>query len=39
MARLVATRAGADVRALIPNLGGFWFDVVDGALGNPEPLV
>ena len=39
MTRLVATRAGIDVRALIPNLGGFWFDVVDGALAHPEPLV
>ena len=23
---------------VIPNLGGFWFDVVDGALTNAEPL-
>jgi hypothetical protein len=23
---------------LIPNLGGFWFDVVDGALTRAEPL-
>jgi broad specificity phosphatase PhoE len=38
MLRLVATRAGVDVHSLIPNLGGFWFDVVDGALANPEPL-
>jgi len=38
MLRLVATRSGVDVRALIPNLGGFWFDVVDGALTNAEPL-
>ncbi|HUI50051.1 MAG TPA: histidine phosphatase family protein [Acidimicrobiia bacterium] len=36
MARLVATRAGVDVRTIIPNLGGFWFDVVDGALTNAE---
>ena len=36
--RLVATRAGADVRTVIPNLGGFWFDVVDGTLTNAEPL-
>jgi broad specificity phosphatase PhoE len=39
MLRLVATRAGADVRAVIPNVGGFWFDVVDGHLTNPEPVV
>ena len=32
MLRVVATRAGVDVHTLIPNLGGFWFDVVDGAL-------
>ena len=36
--RLVATRAGADVPTLIPNLGGYWFDIVDGALASPEPL-
>jgi broad specificity phosphatase PhoE len=36
--RLVANRAGADVRTVIPNLGGFWFDVVDGTLTNAEPL-
>jgi broad specificity phosphatase PhoE len=36
--RLVATRAGLDVQTRIPNLGGFWFDVVDGALTNAEPL-
>jgi broad specificity phosphatase PhoE len=36
--RLVATRAGASVRAVIPNLGGFWFDVIDGTLANPEAL-
>ena len=36
--RLVATRAGADVRALIPNLGGYWFAVDGGTLANPEPL-
>ena len=33
--RTVATRAGVDVHTLIPNLGGFWFDVVDGVLCNP----
>jgi len=36
--RLVATRAGADVHTLIPNLGGFWFDVTGGALCAPRPL-
>jgi broad specificity phosphatase PhoE len=36
--RLVTTRAGVDVRAVIPNLGGFWFDVVGGRLVNAEPL-
>jgi broad specificity phosphatase PhoE len=39
MLRLVATRAGAEVTKLIPNLGGFWFDVTDGAaLANPSRL-
>jgi broad specificity phosphatase PhoE len=38
MLRIVATRAGVDVHSLIPNLGGFWFDVAGGALTNPEPL-
>lgn len=33
--RLVATRAGVDVHTLIPNLGGFWFDVENGELQNP----
>jgi broad specificity phosphatase PhoE len=37
--RIVATRAGVDVTTLIPNLGGFWFDVVDGTLTNAEALV
>jgi broad specificity phosphatase PhoE len=36
--RLAATRAGADVHALIPNLGGYWFDLERGSLRNPEPL-
>jgi broad specificity phosphatase PhoE len=36
--RLVATRAGADVHTLIPNLGGYWFTVVDGVLTSPKPL-
>jgi broad specificity phosphatase PhoE len=38
MLRIVATRAGVDVHTLIPNLGGFWFDVVDGNLTNAEAL-
>jgi len=38
MLRLVATRAGVDVHATIPNLGGFWFDVVENELKNPEAL-
>jgi broad specificity phosphatase PhoE len=36
MLRLVATRAGADVTTVIPNVGGFWFDVVRSELTNPE---
>lgn len=36
--RLVATRAGVDVRALIPNLGGYWFGVDNGRLHSPAPL-
>jgi probable phosphoglycerate mutase len=36
--RVVATRAGADIHAVIPNLGGFWFDVEDGALTKAEPI-
>lgn len=36
--RLVATRAGADVHTLIPNLGGYWFTVDRGKLRSPEPL-
>lgn len=39
MLRAVATRAGAHVDSLIPNLGGYWFDVTDGALTNPAPIV
>ncbi|HEV7526354.1 MAG TPA: histidine phosphatase family protein [Acidimicrobiia bacterium] len=38
MLRIVARRAGVDVHAVIPNLGGFWFDVVNGSLANPETL-
>jgi broad specificity phosphatase PhoE len=36
--RLAATRAGADVHALIPNLGGYWFTVDEGELVSPKPL-
>ena len=36
--RLVATRAGADVHALIPNLGGYWFTVEESRLADPTPL-
>ena len=38
MLRVVATRAGVDVHTVIPNLGGFWFDIAGGALINAEPL-
>jgi hypothetical protein len=36
--RLVATRAGADVHTLIPNLGGYWFSINQGELVSPKPL-
>jgi len=36
--RLIATRAGAAVDTLIPNLGGFWFEAEGGVLRNPEPI-
>jgi broad specificity phosphatase PhoE len=36
--RLAATRAGADVHTLIPNLGGYWFTVENGVLTSPKPL-
>jgi broad specificity phosphatase PhoE len=36
--RLAATRAGMDVHALIPNVGGYWFDVEHAELHSPEPL-
>lgn len=36
--RLVATRAGADVHTLIPNLGGYWFDLARGELHSPDPV-
>ena len=38
MLRVVATRAGVDVHTVIPNLGGFWFDIAGGALINAEPV-
>ncbi len=37
--RLVATDAGGDVHALIPNLGGFWFDVDGTRLRDPVPTI
>ena len=36
--RLVATRAGVPEAALLPNLGGYWFDVKAGTLAGPNPL-
>ena len=36
--RLVATRAGVDVRKLIPNLGGYWFAVKNVELHSPTAL-
>ena len=36
--RLVATRAGAEIDSLIPNLGGYWFRLDEGALRDPSPL-
>ncbi len=36
--RTVASRAGVDVHTLIPNLGGFWFNVNDGVLQDPVPV-
>ena len=36
--RLVASRAGANVHTLIPNLGGFWFTLDRGSLRSPVPL-
>jgi broad specificity phosphatase PhoE len=38
MLRLVATRAGVDIDHIIPNLGGFWFDVDGSDLRNPRAL-
>ena len=36
--RLVATQAGVSITALTPNLGGYWFTVDGGTLGNAEPV-
>lgn len=36
--RMIATRAGVDVRALIPNLSGYWFAADRGVLCRPEPV-
>jgi glucosyl-3-phosphoglycerate phosphatase len=36
--RAAARRAGTDVHTVVPNLGGFWFDVIDGELRNPLPI-
>jgi broad specificity phosphatase PhoE len=37
--RAAARRAGADEHAVVPNLGGYWFDVTDtGQLTNPLPV-
>jgi 2,3-bisphosphoglycerate-dependent phosphoglycerate mutase/probable phosphoglycerate mutase len=36
--RLVATRAGMPVEALIPNLGGYWFALDGTTLTDPEPI-
>ena len=38
MLRAVASRAGVSVDHIIPNLGGFWFDVDGGALRNPRAI-
>ena len=38
VAHAAATRAGADVHTLIPNLGGFWFGINGGSLCDPEPV-
>jgi broad specificity phosphatase PhoE len=38
MLRAVAARAGADGPFVIPNLGGYWFDVVVGTLSNAEAV-
>ena len=36
--RLIATRAGVPEAALLPNLGGYWFEVAGGVLAAPDPL-
>jgi len=36
--RLVATRAGVPVEALIPNLCGYWFRYDGDGLTHPEPI-
>jgi hypothetical protein len=36
--RLVATRAGVPVEALIPNLCGYWFRHDGSGLTDPEPI-
>ena len=36
--RLISNRAGLDDHTLIPNLGGFWFDIENDALVAPEPI-
>ena len=36
--RLVATRAGAAIDTLIPNLGGYWFARRRRRAARPEPL-
>jgi broad specificity phosphatase PhoE len=36
--RLVATRAGVSVAALIPNLCGYWFSFDGRTLSDPEPI-
>lgn len=36
--RLIATRAGIDITTLIPNLGGYWFEVDGTTLVKPEAI-
>ena len=36
--RVIATRAGAAIDTLIPNLGGYWFAADAGVLRGPKPL-
>ncbi len=36
--RLIATRAGADVHRLTPNLGGYWFTLDNGRIVSPQSL-